>query len=207
MKLHHTLAAVWLAAIAAGCAAGPQVVSAWRDPEYRGPAFKKVAVVGLTDRDSSRRIFEDAFATKLREKGIEAVASYEANPSHEKLPREEIERLIKENGIDAIITARIVDRTQKIEVTPGATAIAPYPVYYRSYHGFYDYAWGFYHDPGYIESYEVVSIETNVYETSGYNIVWTGMSQTTDPTSLELETQVFVDGIIKELVAAGLLAP
>jgi len=33
------------------------------------------------------------------------------------------------------------------------------------------------------------------------------MSQTTDPTSLELETQVFVDGIIKELVAAGLLAP
>jgi hypothetical protein len=207
MRLKYRLAVALLAVIAVGCASGPRVVSSWRDPAYAGPAFKKVAVVGLTNNDSTKRVFESVFATKLRAHGIEAVAAYEANPTKEKLPRDEMERIIKENGIDAIITARVVDRKQETQVSAPTTVAAPYPAYYGDYYGFYDYSWGFYHDPGYVYSYEVVSIETNVYETSRYGIVWTGMSETTDPTSVEQESAGLADGIIKELVANGLLAP
>ncbi len=207
MKLRYFVAAALLAVIAVGCATGPRVVSAWRDPAFKGPAFKKVAVVGLTQNESTQRVFESAFAMKLREQGVQAVASYEVKPAHEKLPREEVERLVKENGIDAIITARVVDRKQEVQVQPATTVVAPYPAYYGDYYGFYDYSWGFYHDPGYAYSYGVVSIETNVYETTNFGIVWTGMSETTDPSNLGQECEGLANGIIKELIATGLIVP
>lgn len=207
MKLRLILSAALLAVIAVGCATGPKVVSAWRDPAYQGPAFKKVAVVGLTDRDTTRRVFESVFAQKLRDQGVAALASYEANPTHEKLPREEVERIIKENGIEAIITARVVDRKQETQVTPSTTVMSPYPAYYGNYYGYYDYSYGFYHDPGYVYSYEIVSIETNVYETKTFNIVWTGLSETTDPSNIEKESSGLAAGIIAELIATGLIAP
>ena len=207
MRMKHVLAAALLAVVAVGCATGPKVVSAWRDPAYAGPAFKKVAVVGLTQNESTQRVFESAFAMKLREQGVAALASFEVKPAHEKLPREEVERLVKENGIDAIITARVVDRKQEIQAQPATTVVAPYPAYYGDYYGFYDYSWGFYHDPGYVYSYEVVSIETNVYETTRYGIVWTGMSETTDPSNIAQESEGLADGIIRELIATGLIVP
>ncbi|HOD66097.1 MAG TPA: hypothetical protein PKW75_02825 [candidate division Zixibacteria bacterium] len=207
MRQRHALAAILSAALVAGCAVGPRVVDTWRDPAYTGPAFKKIAVVGITDRESSRRIFETAFAATLREQGVAAVPSYDVYRTDEKMPREEIERLVRENGIDAIITARVVDRTQRIEITPATALAVPWPAHYRGYYGFYDYAWAFYHDPGYVTASDVVSIETNVYETSGFNIVWTGTSRTTNPANLEEESKGLAGGIIRELISSKLLAP
>jgi hypothetical protein len=207
MKLRHCLSAALLAVIAAGCASGPEVVSAWRDPAYQGPAFSKVAVVGLTDRETTRRIFESVFAQKLSDRGVTAMASYEAIPTQEKLPKEEVERIVQEHGIEAIITARVVDREQETQFLPSTTARPSYPEYYGNYYGFYDYSYGFYRGPGSVHSYEVVSIETNVYDTRTFNIVWSGLSKTTDPSNLEQESAGLADSIIAELVASGLLGP
>ncbi len=207
MKLRICLAVALLAVVAMGCATGPKVVSAWRDPAYAGPAFKKVGVVGLTPNESTQRIFESAFAMKLREQGVQAVAAYEVNPAHVKMSREEVDQVVKDNGLDAIITARVVDRKQEVQVSAPTTVVAPYPAYYGNYYGFYDYSWGYYNDPGYVYSYEVVSIETNVYETKNFGIVWTGMSETTDPTNVGQESEGLADGIIRELIATGLIVP
>jgi hypothetical protein len=85
--------------------------------------------------------------------------------------------------------------------------MAPYPAYYGNYYGYYDYSYGFYHEPGYVYSYEIVSIETNVYETKTFNIVWTGLSETTDPSNIEEESSGLAHGIITELINTGLIAP
>lgn len=208
MKKTMFLNAVMVVALlagASGCANGPHLVNDWRDPQFKGPAFKKVCVVGITDRETNRRIFESAFVARLQEKGIEALPSYDVAPADTKLPREEIERLVKEADVDAIITTRVVDRSREAQVTPGTAT--PYPSHYRDYYGYYDYSWGFYHDPAYVYRYEVVSLETNVYETREFRIVWTGTSETVDPESVETESAQLADELVDRLVSIGLLAP
>lgn len=208
MKTNLTTTALGAALAAAllcgagGCASGPQIVNDWRDPQFKGPAFRKVAVVGITDRETNRRIFESAFVAKLQEKGVEAVPSYDVAPADTKMSREEIERLVADANVDAIITTRVVDRSRRTEFSAGA-----YPSHYRDYYGFYDYSWGYYHDPSYVYRYEVVSLETNVYETRDYRIVWSGTSETVDPASVEAESERLASRLVDRLLSIGLLAP
>jgi hypothetical protein len=190
-----------------GCASGPKIVSSWRDPSYQGPMFKKIGVVGIAANDTNRRIFESVFVEQLRSTGLEAVASYEVNPTDQKLPPEEIETYCRENKIDAIITTRVVDISTEVQSTGPTVVAAPYPAYYGSYYGYYSTSWAYYQSPGYVYTYEVVRIETNVYETKNWSLVWTGTSETVDPSDIAGQSQTLSRALIQQLQIKGLVAP
>ena len=137
-----------------GCSSSPKIVSAWQDPAYKGPTFRKVLVVGITERAPVRRTFEDVFAARLREHGIDKAAA-----------RDEIERIVREQGFDAILTTRMVGIDRQTTYTPGYTRVYPGTAYYRDFYGFYSHSWEAYHSPGHVTSYDVVRLETNVYAT------------------------------------------
>jgi hypothetical protein len=196
---------VLLMAFASGCGGGPKLVNAWQDPEYQGPKFRNVVVVGITEKQTSRRIFEDVFSQRLRERGLNAAASYAELNENRKYEREEIEALIRERGFDAIITARVVGVDRQTSHTGGYATVYPGTAYYGDFYGFYDYSWGVYTSPGHTYSYDVVRIESNVYETSDWDLVWTGQTETVDPGEVEKESIRLADLIIGELETRGLL--
>ena len=189
-----------------GCSSSPKIVSAWQDPAYKGPTFRKILVVGITERAPVRRTFEDVFAARLREHGIEAVASYNLISGNDKAAaRDEIERVVREQGFDAILTTRMVGIDRKTTYTPGYTRVYPGTAYYRDFYGFYSHSWEAYHSPGHVTSYDVVRLETNVYATDPGDLVWTGMTETVDPGKIQKESARLADVIMAELSTRGLL--
>ena len=71
--------ALALVALAAGCASS-LVVNQWSNPEYAAPHFNRIMVIGITKQPSIRRTFEDEFVARLKEKGVDAVPSYQFLP-------------------------------------------------------------------------------------------------------------------------------
>jgi hypothetical protein len=99
--------------------------SAWRDPTYEGPPFKKVMVIAWVDRPSVRRTVEDIFVGDLTSRGISAVASYTLIPDPRDVKREAVVEAAKRSGVDSVLVNRLQGveiEMQSEEVQPFATA-------------------------------------------------------------------------------------
>jgi len=190
--------------VAASCSL-TNLNAVWKDPQYQGGRLKNVLVIGGSTNQVVRRIFEDEFSAKLKTRGTDAIPSYRIFPDEKDLDKNAIESKSRDLGIDAMLIARVVDTKTKREITP-----APYNSYYRDT---YFYNWPnrnsrfysgsisarYYDDRRYYSEYEVVNLETNIYNTQTGKLIWSALSDTVVGGSSELEVSSVVQEIIKNL--------
>lgn len=163
-------------------AAGPQLKSSWRNPDPAASPVSKVVVVGFTGEQATRRTMEDALTAEIRRNGSSAEPSYSIVPGNLSEDPSAARAKILAAGFDGVVVVRVagVDREQSWD--PGYVAVAP--AYYGSawnYWGhWYPYAW----DPGYFRTYTTVRIETVAYAVDGENLIWSGLSESTNPGSV-----------------------
>ncbi len=188
------------ALLLAGCAS-TTLQSQWRDPGYTGGPFRKVFVIGLSARDvTARRIFEDVMVAKLMAVGVQAVPEWQHLPSDGPLPEGAVSAAVDGTGADAVLIARLVGIDTRISVSPVAVP-GPGFGWYGPYAGWYS---GWYAAPQ-VTQYDVVIVETSVFDTKTKRLVWSATSQTVDPASVQKEAPAFADTIIGALQKAGLL--
>ena len=177
----------------------------WKDPQYEGGRLKNVLVIGGSKNQVVRRIFEDEFTAKLKARGTDAIPSYRIFPSEKDLDKAAIESKSRDLGIDSMLVARVVDTKTRREITP-----TPYSSYYRDtyfydwpnrYSRFYSGSFSarYYDDRRYYSEYEVVNLETNIYDTQTGNLIWSALSDTVVGGSSELEVSSVVEEILKNL--------
>lgn len=183
----------------------------WKDPQYQGGKLKHILVVGGSTNQIVRRILEDEFTTRLKSRGTNAIPSYTIFPSEKTFAKDTIESKSRDLGIDAILIARVVDTKTKRELTP-----APSNYYYRDTY-FYDwpnrhsrfYSGSFpgryYNDRSYYSEYEVVNLETTIYETQTGKLIWSALSDTVLGGSSQLEVSSVVEVILKNLTENQLI--
>jgi len=110
------------AALLLSACAGMTADSAWRDPTYEGPPFKKVMVIAWVDRPSVRRTVEDVFVGDLTSRGISAVASYTLIPDTRNVKREAVLEAAKRSGVDSVL----VNRLQGVHIDVQSEEIQPF---------------------------------------------------------------------------------
>ena len=113
--------ALGVALLLSACA-GMTTNSAWRDPTYEGPPFKKVLVIAWVDRPSVRRTIEEVFVDDLTSRGISAVASYTLIPDPRNLKREAVAEAAKRSSADSVL----VNRLQGVELEVQSEEIQPF---------------------------------------------------------------------------------
>jgi len=202
-KLISAVAALCLLA-AASCSL-TNLNAVWMDPQYQGGKLKNVLVVGGSTNQVVRRIFEDEFTARLKTRGTHAIPSYSIFPSEKTLDKDAIESKSRDLGIDAMLIARVVDTKTKRELTP-----TPSNYYYRDTY-FYDWpnrysrfysgsiSARYYDDRRYYSEYEVVNLETNIYETQSGKLIWSALSDTVVGGSSGLEVSSVIEVIMKKL--------
>lgn len=208
-KLISAIAAFCLL-VAASCSL-TNLNAVWKDPQYQGGKLKNVLVVGGSTNQIVRRIFEDEFTARLKSRGTHAIPSYTIFPSEKTLAKDTIESKSRDLGIDAMLIARVVDTKTKREITP-----APSNYYYRDtyfydwpnqYSRFYSgsFPGRFYNDRSYYSEYEVVNLETTIYETQTGKLIWSALSDTVVGGSSQLEVSSVVKAIMKNLAENHLI--
>lgn len=194
------------------CGGGTSFSGTWTNPEYaQSQTVDDVLVVAVAHNEASRRMFESELARGLESQGIRAWPSTQFHPAVDQLPKEKAEALIAENGIEAVIVTRLLDVDRKDIYVPPTTYVSSYPSYgspyYGNWYGYYSYGYRVTSDPGYTYEKVTVVLETNLYDASTGDIVWSGQSNTLDPGSINDVIGPTVDIIVEELVANKLLHP
>ena len=150
--------------------------SVWKDPHYQGGKLKRVVVIGVARKETSRRSFEDKFVTQLKTYGTDAISSYTILSPEEKLDKAAVEAKIKALGPGAVLVTRLDNiKKEKEYVTGVGTAL------------------------GYWEEYEVVSLETNIYNTQTEKLIWSSSIDTILEGSVEAAIESVIKVIIKSL--------
>ena len=167
MKKQFLVLVLTLTAAILGDGKSTKLVTSWKNPEYSGPAFHRILVLGMSAKPGVRADFEDALSKLVTRDGVEAVPG---------------------NKVDKSIT-----------YVPGQPYM-PYP-YYGSFYGYYGAVYPVVYSPDYLREDTTVRVETNVYAvTSGEGqLVWTGVSDTFNPSSADKVIDALSKLIVKEL--------
>jgi len=183
MKLSSSarlIAAALAAAALASCAASTQLTSSWSDPAAAGRSYKKIVVVGVTNKAPIRREYEDAFSRELAARGVTATPSYNFGGAEGKLDKDAAMAKLQEVGADAVLVTRLVDQeTVNTYYPPSYSSVAAPSPYYGGWYGYYSMGYSYMTSPGYVEENKVYRIETNLYDIQGDKLIWSGLTETT----------------------------
>lgn len=166
MKPLRTILVV-LALTLAGCAS-VSVTNQWRDPSYAGPPASNFVVVGIARNESTRRTFEDTFVADLRAAGVQAQPAYTQIEAGEN-GKVKLTDLVRASGADAVLTTRVQRVQQKLNVSGG--------YYYGGYGGFYGWYGGAWASAPTVSQYEVVTLETNVWDAKSGTLIWAATTE------------------------------
>lgn len=188
------------AALALTACASTSIRDSWVDPEHRGPAYRKVLVLGVSSELTDRRVFEDVMVERIAATGATAAQSYRYLPGGEKVPEAELDRAVQASGADALLMSRIISVDHRASVS--TTMMPVGPAYGRM--GWYGWYSGWY-PVTQVQQYDVAVVETTLFDATTKRVVWTGVTETFSPRSVKQDAPGFADVVVKELAARGLL--
>jgi hypothetical protein len=167
-----------------GCAS-THFVSTWTDPSLDGPislAGKKVATFLLSDEESTRRMVEEIMAGEVTSHGAEGIPGFSLMSSEEAMDQDWVKERLSAEGIEGAVIMRVTGRETETRYVAGSTYYAP--AHYSSMWGYWGPSWSMVHDPGYLETDVIVSVETLVYSVTQDKLLWGGVSETFNPSDM-----------------------
>jgi hypothetical protein len=191
------------AAVLAACGTTTKIPNAWRNPAHEGMPFQKIFVIGVGKNESNRRLFEDRFAEVLSGGGAVALTSYGSLPDSQRLSEAQVREAIEGGGYDGVIVSRLLGVEEETEYVPPRTYSVPR--HYGGYYHYYGTSWDVVHEPGYFKTHTTVRLETNLYDVGTGELVWSGQSETFDPSSLEDIIESATKAVAKRLSEESLI--
>jgi hypothetical protein len=173
----------------------------WYDADYRGGPFRKLLVLGVSSNVAERHTFEDIMAARIAATGVEAVQAYRYLPDSAQAPEAQLDQAVKAAGADGLVMSRIraIDRRTSVStvMVPGP----PFGPWGYHYYGWYS---GWYPATD-VRQYDIAIVETSVFATNTKRVVWAGMTETFQPTSVADDAPGFANVIVRAMQARGLL--
>jgi hypothetical protein len=178
------------------CSSSTKVVEQWADTEFNGK-LKNLLVISLNQSADSRKVFENGFLLELTNRKIPAKASYTLLPDYESLDKETVKAAITGSSIDGVIVLRSVKVTKEdrhVQAQSEGTRYDEFYAYVGDYRPTYD---------SYTTQNTVVHLETNLYAVRGEQLIWTGKTETFNPTDVHVLIAELAEKIIAQILQTG----
>jgi len=191
--------------ITTGCSgAKTDIIGEWQPENYKKGAINNVLILGIFSMDKPllRRNFENGITQAFESDGINATPSMDHMPYDVKIDSTTFEKYFKDLKVDAVVVSRLLAVDQKRDYQSGYLYTVPFSYYY----GFYSYYYSgiaYANSSGYLSQDVVVVLETNIYDTSDKQLIWSGISETMDPDKASDVIYSFGETLVSKLKKEG----
>jgi hypothetical protein len=163
--------------------------------------MRKIVVVGSGGNVAEGRVFEDAFAQRLRASGVEAVAGYTIIPDADRATEASFAAAVVNSGAQGLLLARLLGVETRTQVS--TTMVAGGMGWGRG-------PWGGMNNWGavpvqQVSQFDLATVETKLFDVRTKQLVWAATTSTFNPTSVARETPGFADLIIGQLASRGII--
>ncbi len=196
------------------CSASTKLAGVWKDSEYHG-RIDKVYIVGVSNQEIHRRLFEDEFARHLLTYGVTSFPSHRDLPDAHKADRTVIDRYLRANHAETLLITRVIGKETKEVVHPGYTTYREWPFYgprsyapapyYRHYWSYYDRRYDLLYAPATVSRYQVITAECNLYDAQSGRLIWSAQLETIVEKGIPKLMEEFIETVTRNLSEQGLL--
>ncbi len=193
-----------LAASLTACSSS-KLVNMWKDPEHPQQPAMSTLVISVNRDATRRRMWEDAFVADLAEAGVKAVASYRDFPTA--LPdTQQVVNQVKRNGYESVLIVLGLGSETQQNYVPGYVTTMPV-TYYSNWTGYYGAYYQNVYTPGYTTTDSIVRQRIDVWSVDeGGVLVWTGTTETMNPSSGDQIRREVTGLVVPELKKRGVIA-
>ena len=198
------LNALFIISFIACSGAKTDIIGEWQPENYKKGSINNVLVVGIFAKDKPllRRNFEDGITAAFNKDGINATPSMDHMPYDVTVDSTSFEKYFKDLNIDAVVVSRLVAVDQKRDYQSGYMYTVPFSYYYGFY-SFYYTGIAYANSSGYLSQDVVVVLETNIYETTNEQLIWSGISETLEPDKASDVIYSFGETLVSKLKKEG----
>jgi len=177
--------------------------SAWFDPNFTGGPMHRIAIVAVGVNFANRRVTEDIFAQRLRGAGVDGAAGWTVIPDEARDSQAPFTEAVTKSGAQGLLMVRLLGVDTRTQVTTTMVATTG-PMWGGPAWGG---GWGTTMVPvSQVSQYNLAMVETTLYEVATGRAVWSGSTQTLNPSDFQRDAAGFADVIIGQLRARGLIA-
>lgn len=192
-----------------GCGPTSRITSSWKAENVQPTKFKKVVVLGLI-RENDRTLrekMEQHLVGDLKELGYNASCSCdEYNPkAFENMSEEQAINKLRTSGVDAVLTIVLLDKTQEKFYVPGRVVYTPYTIYQGRFWRYSRIMYDRIYTNGYYTTNTKYFWETNFYDLTKNNLIYSSQSQSFDPLTSETLSHEYGQMIIKDMAKKNVL--
>ena len=192
---------VLLVALLLSSCVSTELTSVWTSQDDARP-IARILVIGVSDSEHQRRVFEDTFVEKIKDTGLAAGAGYHTLDATDNPNPDQVLEKVSALDVDAVLVTHVLGVEEQSIFHPPTIQAVPYR-YYDSFSGYYRTVYDYVHRPGYTTNHVVVRLETNLYDSASHDLLWSAQSRTLDPRSTEKLISELSDQVIRGLREAG----
>ncbi|MDR2982804.1 MAG: hypothetical protein LBV12_11230 [Puniceicoccales bacterium] len=167
--------------IFSGCGSGTEVEQTWTAPEVKELSYQRILVVATTPDGAARRIVEDEVRKYVTSTTV--IPGYTVLPDSTALKDPaKLKKVLADVNADGLVVVRPVS-----DITESYDAPGTYPVPYHTIDGYWSSGYGLrplYGDPV-VYTDRVVQVETSIYDVKSGKLVWSGTTETRNPSNLK----------------------
>jgi hypothetical protein len=187
-----------------------RITHSWQAADAPTKTFNKVMVLGvLKDGDRSLQDrMENHLAGDLRDLGYNVVTSLsEYGPkAFDGMDEKAVMDKLQNSGIDAVITIVLLDKAKERYYVPSRIYYSPYVIYYRRFWGYYTTVYDRIYSPGYYQENTKYFWESNFYEVTSRELLYSVQTESFDPSSAESLAHEYGRMIVKDMLKHHVLA-
>jgi len=179
--------------------ASTSLTQSWKQPELE-KSFKHLMIIGISDSQQTRRIYENHFVAELKKKNITAIPSYKLISSKQIINRETVLKAVRGTDIDSVLVSYLVSVDSEIRhydspLNPGYSASPDANMISAT----------LITDRGRSRSSEVIGLKNDLYDVQAKSMVWSAQTRTVAPESIDHAITEVTKLLIKELINDNIL--
>ncbi len=196
-KVWYVAAVCCILLTVASCGGHTRLTETWRDPDYTSGPVSNILVIGVTDNERVRRVFERKFVKALEAAGAEAHSSYAVLHISGKLKKEDVLAAVKKTGADAVLITSLVNVDQT------EVFYRPPPV---GYYDAYGLLYGISSREQAMVGFDVnVVMNTSLYDAHTEKLIWSTLAETRKARSKKELLEQLIAAVVKKLRREKLL--
>lgn len=204
MVPYCTAAVLCFSLLLSSCAT-TSLTTTWHDANFSGSnTLDDVLIIGVSEDETLRRLYEDGFVARLAESGLRGIPSYTLNvPDIEPTRKAVAAAVLAADARYVMITRHVSTDTKQHYRPPEPVYVDPY---YSRMNRYYPMAYReAYYRPGYNYSVTTVSLESNLYDVETEKLIWSAQSKSIDPTMTKKYLDELINIFAQDLKNSGFL--
>jgi hypothetical protein len=201
--------AVMLMLLMTGCGPSSQITSSWKAENIQSKKINKIIVLGLIrEKDRTlREKMETHLVDNLKAMGYDAICSCdEYNPkAFENLTEDQAINKLRKSGVDAVLTIVLLDKTKERYYVPGRVQYTPFYIYHNRFWGYSRTIYNRIYTEGYYVEDTKYFWESNLYDLSNNELIYSAQSRSFDPVSAESMGHEYGQMIAKDMAKKNVL--